>query len=431
MAKKKKKRTKKILIVAVIVLIVGGLIAANALKPKDASLEVTTEKVKRGRLVQTVPGTGRIQPEVQVNISANVSGEITKIFVKEGDRVKKGDPLVVLDRERYKAAVEQAQSSLKSAQASLAKSGSDLRRVEELYQQGLASQAELESAQADFQYRSAEVERARAYLKQAQDDLAKTTIFSPMDGVISLLNKEPGEMALGAQFQQDIIMVVADLNRMEVEVEVDESDIINVSLQDTALIKIDAFPDTTFKGTVREIAHTATTRGLGTAEEITNFLVKITLLEIPKGLRPGMSATADIITDVRENTLYVPIQCVVLKPPLPESENADSARGESGSAKTDQRNPDDERVKKHIEVVFKVVDNVVQQTPVVTGITSDMDIEILSGLEEGDIVVSGPYRTLTQKLKHGDSVKIKGGTGRESRKRRGGPQADAELMDEM
>jgi HlyD family secretion protein len=252
-----------------------------------------------------------------------------------------------------------------------------------------------------------------------------------MDGVISLLNKEPGEMALGAQFQQDVIMVVADLSRMEVEVEVDESDIVNVSLQDSAVIKIDAYPDTTFRGVVREIAHTATTRGLGTAEEITNFRVKITLLEVPEGLRPGMSATADIVTDVRENTLYVPIQCVVLKPPLSETAETDSVQSAGDETKTDPRTSGGGRDKKYIEVVFKVVDGTVQQVPVVTGITSDMDIEILSGLTEGETVVSGPYRTLTQRLKHGDIVRIKEEPGRDKPSRRGESQGDADLMDEM
>ena len=408
MAKKRKKRWLKIIILVVAVLVVAGLVAGNLSQNKDKSIEVLMVKAQRGRLVQTVPGTGRVQPEIQVKISANVSGEITGIYVEEGDRVKKGDLLVSLDRERYEAAMEQAQSSLKSAEAALEKSKSELGRVEELNQRGMASQADLEAARADFLYRSAEVERSQAYLKQARDDLAKTSIYAPMDGIISLLNKEPGEMALGAQFQQDIIMIVADMSKMEVEVEVDESDIVDVALGDTATVEIDAYPDTTFRGVVREIAHTATTRGYGTAEEITNFVVKIRLLDVPKGIRPGMSATADIITEIREDALYVPIQCVVMKPPLKEAgePGEESSKADSVKSRVPAKKPD-RSAEELSEAVFKVTENVARQIPVVTGISSDTDIEIISGLTEGDEVVSGPFRTLTMRLKDGDSVRAK------------------------
>lgn len=407
---KKKKRWLKIVIVIVAVCIIGGLVGANLAKKKNHAVEVTTVKVKRGRLVQTIPGTGRVQPEIQVKISANVSGKITGIYVEEGDQVKKGDLLVTLDREYYLATVEQAQSALKSTDASLTKSKSDLRRVQELFEKGMASEVDLESSQAEFQYRSAEVERCAAILKQCQDDFAKTSIYSPMDGVVSSLYKEPGEMALGAQYQQDIILIVANLNRMEVEVEVDESDIIHVSLQDSSRVKIDAYPDTIFAGVVREIAHSATTRGMGTLEEVTNFVVKISLLNVPQNLRPGMSATADIVTDVREDVLHVPIQCIVMKEPLKEA-----ASDSTLDAEKKEEIPEDlgdgeleSSKKKMIEVAFKVENNSAVQVPVTTGISSDTDIEILSGLAEADTVVSGPFRTLTQKLKHGDTVKGKG-----------------------
>ncbi len=438
MARKQKKRWKKILILSVIVIVIGGLFVANALKEKDTSVEVQTVKVKKGELVETVPGTGRVQPEVQVSISANVSGKITGIFVEEGDRVEKGSLLVTLDREKYEAAAEQAQSSLKSSKAAMAKSESELRRARELFQQSMSSQADLEAAEADFQLRSAEVERSAAYLKQAKDDLAKTSIYSPMAGIVSLLNKEPGEMALGAQFQQDIIMVVADLSKMEVVVEIDESDIINVSLQDTAEIEIDAYPDTVFSGIVREIAHTATTRGMGTAEEITNFEVKVTILEVPDRLRPGMSATAEIVTEVHEDALYIPIQCVVLKPPLMKDDHPSEGEEPVGAdteeeAQTTEPDEDIESEKKEpIEVVFVVRDGVVEQIPVITGISSDTDLEILSGLEKGEIVVSGPFRTLTQQLKDGDEVRKKEKPkGRGDRRRGQNEGADPDLMDEM
>lgn len=412
MAKKRKKRWLTIVIIIGAVCVIGGLIIVNLAQKRDHSTEVMTVKAKRGRLVQTVPGTGRVQPEVQVKISANVSAKITGIFIEEGDRVKEGNLLVTLDKERYQAAMEQAESALKSADAALEKSESELRRIQELFQRGMSSEADLETAQADFQYRSAEVERSRAYLKQARDDLSKTSIYSPMDGIVSMLNKEPGEMALGAQYQQDIILVVADLNKMEVVVEVDENDIVDVSLEDSSRVEIDAYPDTTFLGLVREIAHTATTRGMGTSEEVTNFVVKIRLLEAPESLRPGMSATADVVTNVREDALYVPIQCVVMKPPIKEGEPDEGDSEELSEGEPEMEEEEDTEKEEMIEAVFRVDEGTAHQIAIVTGISSDTDIEILSGLEEGDKVVSGPFRTLTQRLKDGDGVKDKKRSGR-------------------
>jgi len=228
-------------------------------------------------------------------------------------------------------------------------------------------------------------------------------------------------------------------------VEVDENDIVNVGLQDTARIEIDAYPDTTFKGQVREIAHTATTRGMGTAEELTNFEVKIAMLEVPPNLRPGMSATADVVTEVRESSLKIPIQCVVMREPAPpggfkkegDGKGKKKKESDSGEAKADTVAKSDSILASGepkpkplpIEVVFRVQNGVVHQVQVKTGISSETDIEILEGLAESDTVVSGPFRTLSQKLKDGDAVKIKqspgGGSGSQGR------QEDQEAMDEF
>lgn len=199
---KKKKLWLKIGLPILAVLVIGGLVVANFLRKKEKTVEVTYELSQQGRLVETVPGTGWVQPEVQVKVSANVSGRIVELRVKEGDRVKKGDLLVRLDRERYDAVVEQAKSAQKSAEAGLERSKSDLRRITELNQRGMASEADLEGAQADFKLRSADLKQTQATLKQAQDDLSKTSIYAPMDGIVSLLNKELGEIALGATFQE-------------------------------------------------------------------------------------------------------------------------------------------------------------------------------------------------------------------------------------
>jgi HlyD family secretion protein len=426
---KKKKRWVKIVTPILVIIVLGSLVMAN-LNKKEAAVEVMAQAADRGRLVATVTGTGRVQPEVQVKISANVSGRITEIRVKEGDRVHKGDLLVRLDKERYEASVEQAKSSRKSAEAALEKSRSELARIQELHQRGMASQADLETALAEFQLRTAEVEQSQALLKQAQDDLAKTSIYAPMDGIVSLLNKEPGEIALGAQFQEDVILIIADLSKMEVVVEVDENDIVSVSLQDSARVKIDAYPDTTFRGLVREIAHTATTRGMGTAEELTNFEVKISLLETPPKLRPGMSATADIITDVREDAVRIPIQCVVMREPISKASQEKGGSDSDSTAAADAGAKKDAKKVKPIEVVFKVEGGVAHQVPVTLGISSETDMEILAGVAEGDTVVSGPFRTLSQKLKDGDRVKVKESLEEKSESREGN-RGDGDLADEM
>jgi HlyD family secretion protein len=411
MAKKKRNKWLTVGIPILAVLIIAAFVYVNVIKKKDINTDVTVAKAKMGRLVQTVPGTGRVQPEVQVKISANVSAKITALKVKEGDLVNAGDLLVTLDKEQFEAAVEQSISTLKSAEAALSKAKSERERIQELFKKGMASQSDLEGAEANYQLTTADLERSRAYLKQSKDQLAKTSIYAPMPGIVSQLNKELGEIALGAQFSQDVIMTVADLNKMEVEVEVDENDVVNISLQDTAKIRIDAFPDTTFRGLVREIAHTAITRGLGTQEEITNFQVKITLLDIPAGLRPGMSATADVITDVRENALSIPIQCVVLKPALKPKDSGKDKKGIKEAKATVDPPSDSTKMangkEKLLDVVFIMENGKAKQVEVKTGISSDTDIEVLSGLKEGETIVTGPFRTLTQKLKDGDAVKEK------------------------
>jgi HlyD family secretion protein len=413
MAKKKKRLWLKIGLPVVVVLVLAGLVAGNLQKRKGNVTEVTVEKSKSGRLVEKISGTGRMQPEIQVKISANVSGRILELNVKEGDWVKKGELLVRLDRARYEATVEQAVSAEKSGEAALLKARSDLTRIKELSQRGMASLADLEAAQAQFDLQSAQLEQAQAILKQAQDDLSKTSIYSPMDGIVSQVNKEVGEIALGAQFQEDVILVVADLSKMEVLIEIDENDIVNVVLQDTARVKIDAYPDTTFKGEVREIAHTATTRGLGTPEELTNFQVKIAMLEVPEKLRPGMSATADVYTEVRDSTLHIPIQAVVMREPGNKPKfgkgKKDKSQEAVAAAKADSTKEGDKKDDKPIEVVFKLENGMVHKIPVKTGISSDTDIEILSGLALGDSIVIGPFRTLSQKLEDGDKVKVKRG----------------------
>jgi HlyD family secretion protein len=394
---------KKIFILIGIVLILAIFIFAN-LQKKGQKTKVQAEKVVKGTITETVSGSARIQPEVQVKISANVSGQIVKLGVKEGDSVKAGQFLVQLDQEYYKAALEQTESNLAFAKAGYTKAKNEYERYKKLFDDNLTSEAELDLAKSNFEQAKAQVEQGDAALKQAKDNLAKTTIYSPMNGTVSQLNKKLGEMAMGSQFTLDVIMIVSDLTRMQAETEIDENDVIHVSVNDTANIMIDAFPDTTFKGVVYEIANTGSTQGQGTQEEVTNFLVKVAMLEKPEHLRPGMSSTVDIITEERDNVLKVSIQCVSMRQPVKEDEEKSPEENvDSTETKAEDKKPEEEKT---VKVVFVIENSIARQVEVETGIASDTEWEITSGLEEGQEVISGPYRILSKQLKDGDEVKV-------------------------
>ena len=406
MANSKKKR----LIIFGIFLLVILVIVIATLARKKEGIKIQTEKVSRGKLVSTVSGAAKIEPEVEVKISAKVSGQIMKLGVKEGDVVKEGDFLVRLDQEEYTAAVEQASSNLNFAKAGYDKSFNEYERAKKLYKDDLISDAELEIARSTYKQAESTVEQANASLRQAKDYLAKTSINAPMDGIVTRLDKKEGEMAMGSQFTLDVIMVVADLTKMQAEVEIDENDVIHVSLGDTAIIMVDAFPDTTLKGSVTEIAHSGTTTGSGTQEEVTNFLVKVAMLEKPKYIRPGMSATVDLITESLENVVKVPIQCVTMRKPVDRDTTVsadkevkkDEAEQDTTADKEDKPTID----KKPVKVIFLVQDGIAKQVEVVTGISSDTEWEIKSELEEDAELVSGPYRILSKQLNDGDAVTV-------------------------
>jgi HlyD family secretion protein len=421
----KSKRKKLIIFGAALLIVVFGFICMNV-KRKGGKIVVQTEKATKGRVVATVSGSAKIQPEIQVKISAKVSGQILKLGVIEGDRVKKGQFLVQLDQEFYKAEVQQNRSNVKFSHAGYDKAKSDYERVEKLYNSKLASTAELEIAKSTFEQAKAQVEQSEAMLNQSQDNLAKTTMYAPMDGVISQLNKKVGEMAMGSQFTLDVIMVVADLAKMRAETEIDENDVVSVSLGDTAKVSIDAYPDTTFKGVVTEIANTGTVTGTGTKNEVTNFLVKVLMIQKPHTIRPSMSSTVDIITRVKNTVVKVPIQCVTVRQPLkpkpePKAKGAKADEGKKAKeTKKDEKKaekPDSAASKKikespsskeekPVKVVFVFKNGVAHQTAVETGISSDTEIEIVKGLSEGDEVVSGSYRILSKQLKDGDKVTV-------------------------
>ena len=401
---------KKIFIVIGVVLVIAVFMIINLKKGRGKEVQVQADKVKRGDITQVVSASGKIQPETEVKISANISAEIIGLYVKEGEPVEKGMLLVELDNTKSRAAVERARSTKKSAEATLKKAQNDYNRAKDLFKQNLTSIAQLEDAEANLKLAESQVEQAIASLDQAEDDLIKTKLYSPLSGTVTLLNKEVGEIALGSMFQADVIMVVSDLTRMEVLAEVDENDVVLVSEGDTTDIEVDAIPDTTFRGIVSERAYTATTRGRGTQEEVTNFEVKITIIDNVEEIRPGMSATVDVRTETRYNVLQVPIQSVTVRSPneiqspgekKKKDKSKDDEKSEGEVEKTDITK--DEEL---IEVVFVIEEGKANVVPVKTGIANDTHIEIKSGLEEMQQVVTGSYRVLSKTLKNGDLVKI-------------------------
>jgi len=394
---------KKILIVAIILIVVAAFITLNLMK-QEKGTEVEVEKVEIGKIIQTVTGSGQIRPEVQVKISANVAGKIIKLHAEEGDQVKKGQLLVELDPEQYKALLQKAKSNKLSMEATEKKLKSELKRAEDLKAQGLISAADFEAAEAAHKAALSNTEQAEANVKEAKDMLKKTKLSSDMDGIVTDLNKEEGEIALGAQFQEDVIMVVSDLSKMEAAIEVDENDVVNVTLKDTSDIEIDAFPDTTFKGIVTQIANSATVKGLGTQEQVTNFEVTVALIQYNEKFRPGMSTTVDIITDTRDNVLKVPIQAVTTR----EKQKLEKKRNIEDHAEDVQESEDSKEKKKDmVEVVFVVEDNHAIAKPVKLGISDDSYYEILSGVSEGEKVVTAPFRVLSRTLQTDDLIEVK------------------------
>lgn len=411
-------KKKLLLFSVVVVVLVLVVFILNTDQSSGDEIEVETADISRGRIVQTVTASGRIQPKTQVKISADVAAKITRLEVKEGDWVEKGQLLLELDRERFQAAVESAEANLRSnesnarlAKENMLKAQKDFERTSELFEKGLESQATLDQQSAAYQVEKArhqsaldQVAQSRAALKQAKDDLSKTTIYAPMAGTISTLNKEVGEIALGSQFQEDVIMIVSNLSGMEALVNVDENDIVSVAIGDTARIEVDALPERIFDGVVTEIANSATVSGSGTADQKTEFEVKISVLDPGTELRPGMTASSDIVTDTKDDVLNVPIQCVAIR--TPEQLNAPRMSiGDAMASDSTERQytPDKDGF---VQVVFVVEDGVVTAKQVTTGIQSESHIEIIDGLTADDTIVTGSYRAISKDLQNGSRVAL-------------------------
>ncbi len=428
------RKKKLILLIGAAAVIVITLASMVASRKREKPIAVTTDKAFRKTITQLVTATGKIQPEVEVKIAPEVSGEIIAIPVKEGQIVHQGDLLLKIKPDVYQAQVASQVAALNSSKAATVRNRAevdkaeiDYKRAMNLYAKGLLSESDRKSAETSFNMAKAalsasefDAQRAEGGLRQINDALAKTVIFSPVDGTISSLPARVGERVVGTiQFAGTEVMRIANLDAMEARVNVNENDIVNVKIGDTSRINVDAYPDRQIRGVVREIASTAQTRNLGSQEEVTNFEVKISIPNPPVPLRPGMSTTADIETATVQNVVVVPIQAVTVRNSdsnlSPEEREKQTARQQSRDAgdnradvtnQTEQRQKERELREKLQRVVFIKTGDKVRMQKVETGIADSTHIEIKSGIKPGDEVVSGSYTAISRKLKDGAKVEI-------------------------
>ena len=403
-----KKSKKKIIVFSIIGVVVVGLVALVFLGSKrETVITVQTDKTVRRTITQIVSATGKIQPETQVKINAEVSGEIIDLPVQEGQSVRRGQLLVKIKPDAYKAQLDQTEASLQMTQAALTKADADFKRVQGLFAKQLASDADMDAARASQENAKAAYDQAFSAVNQARDTYSKTTIYSPMDGIVSQLISELGERVSGSTFTLGTqIMTIADLSKMEARVDVGENDIVMVGIGDTARIQVDAFPNQTFVGTVSRIANTATTTGAGTQSEVTTFEVRVSIMGADTvQFRPGMSMNADIETQTHNNVLAVPIQSVTVRMPKVEKKEAEPKEGEAqlSTNKSKQKEKEEDKL---AEIVFVVSEGKVKAVKVKRGISNDAYVEITSGIKEGDEVVSGPFKAINKDLEDGSLVKV-------------------------
>jgi len=418
------------LILLLVTLKSKGVIGSN-----DNGTEVETAKVDEITIIETVSATGKIQPEIEVKISSEVSGEIIALPIKEGQVVKKGDLLVKINPDLYTSGYNRTISNLSGSKAGLSQADATFKeakasydRSKTLFDKGIISKSDWDKAIAAFEGAKASkesayynVQSANATVKEAKDNLGRTTIYAPADGTISSLGVELGERVLGTQQMTGTeILRVANLNNMEVEVDVNENDIVKISIGDSTKIQVDAYLKKEFKGIVTSISNSASTTT--TADQVTNFKVKVRILkesyqDLLEGkpvtyspFRPGMTATVDIITKRKENVIGVPISSIVVK--------ADTAATKKFEMKDE---PEDKKVAaksdKKFECVFVKDGNKAKIRIVKTGIQDDTNIEVVSGLKKGDVVIVGPYTTVTKDLNSGDKVSVKKDTAKEKEKK--------------
>ncbi len=376
----------------------------------DATLEVSVQKVQKKDLSSKVVADGVLTPETEVKLSANNTTYITEIAVKEGDFVKKGDFLMSLDDRQQKAATEASRASLEAAKVQLEQRKAQQERQAKLYAQGLISDQEMESTNSSYASALSAFNGAQSRLIQDEDALAKLRLIAPQDGTITFIDGEVGDLAQGGMFNPSVLLKLSDLSKMEVYVNVNENDIADISLNDSALIQVDAYQNRKFKGLVKEVAYAATTSSGGSSQQVTNFQVKVQMLEVVEGMRPGMSATVDIVTEERIGVIAIPIQALTTPRSPKKSENKSGFSAEvsvNGDSQWSSRNQYGDKKSKSTVVFILKNDNTVEERVVEAGIVGDRDYEIISGLDEGETIVTGSFIAISRELFDGAVVKVK------------------------
>ncbi|NBC16125.1 MAG: efflux RND transporter periplasmic adaptor subunit [Bacteroidetes bacterium] len=451
------KRIVYIIIALVVLLVILGVVAGAAgwIGGGDRGVAVETAPAETRTITQVVTASGKVQPEVEVVISPDVSGEIIQLTIREGDPVQEGDLLARIKPDFYAAQVEQAEAGVMQSKATEAQRRADmlnakaeLQRQQDLYEKEAISKSAYEQAQTQYEVAKAAheaaqyaVQSAEAQLRERRENLSKTAIYAPMTGTVSKLDVEAGERVVGTgQMQGTEMMRIARLDQMELEIDVNENDVVNVAVGDTAAIEVDAYPEQAFEGVVTEIANSARVSAQGTQEQVTNFPVKIRILdahnvdarrqaagqnapalaeEVPPpdtpypNFRPGMSGTVDIFTRTVVDVVAVPIQAVTVRdfnqvqPGTGEDDGeADATEDASSDEATEEapRGPMTEDLRKVVFLVSE--DDLARMVEVETGISDDTHIQVKRGLDGGESVIIGPYRAVSRTLSPGDAVEV-------------------------
>jgi HlyD family secretion protein len=427
-------KRKKLLLIGGIAIVVIVVVVLNLTSSSTTTIDVQADAATVKTLVEIVSASGRIQPRTKVEITSEINGEIIGLYVREGDRVQTGQSLVVLDTMQLRSDVDQAKyavsevnARLTGAKASLEQAEEEYQRQEKLYESKLTSETAYTSSKYAYlnsksmhEATVAQADQLRARYDKQLDYLSKAKIVAPMSGIITFLDCEVGEIAAAqtAFTQGRTLMTISDLRIFEVEVEVDETEINKIELGQVTDIEVDAFPDTSFPGEVVEIGNTAILSGYGTQEQSTNFKVKVVFKDPNVKIRPGMSATVDITTEVSPDAMTIPYSAVVMRAYDLDSLERERARNESGGTAgipevqaaeetlvDSTKNTDNSEERKEIKGVFIVKDDQARFVPIETGIADKRNIEVLKGITDGDSVITGPYRVL-RSIKDGEDVKV-------------------------
>lgn len=421
MAKKKKKGISLWWIISIIVIVVIAVFALNYFNKGDSAVKITTTDVIKKTIVQTVSAIGSIEPETEVKISSETSGEIIYLGVKEGDATTKNQLLSRIKPDIIESQLEQSRASVEASKmdvefnkTEVERTKNELQRLQDLYKKEFISKQDYDNAKftydkamASYQSSLSRLTQIEASLKEVKRNAERTTIYSPIAGTVTKLEVEEGEKVVGtAQMQGTEMMKISDLSVMNAVVEVDENDIVLVEIGDTANVEIDAFPNKIFKGVVFEIGHSANVSGLGSQEQVTNFNVKIRLIDNEAKLRPGMTCSADIMTETRSDVIAVPLQAVTVRTEEVAFDKNPDVDNQARGVRSESDNDKDEISKRPPSVIFLYDKGKAKMKQVETGISDNGFIEITSGISEGDKIISGSFMAISRTLKDGMAVEI-------------------------